>query len=125
MRGCYLRRNSWLKTIYIAKFKEKIVDEYGNYIDTYEEPKKYEMNVQPLNGGIEIETYGSRAMQIQKAICRSEEYAGKFHENDVAYLENQTPDGESVHGDNANYRIDSVLTQNKCIAIYFEKRAGR
>ena len=83
------------------------------------------MNVQPLNGGIEIEAYGSRAMQIQKAVCKSNEYADAFHENDVAYLEGKTPKDEKVYGDNANYRIDAVLTQNKCIAIYFEKRAGR
>lgn len=125
MRGWFLRRNIWLKKIYIAKFKEKNVDEFGNYIDTYEQPKEYEMNVQPLNGGIEIEAYGSRAMQIQKAICMKENYLNEFHENDVAYLEEQTPDGEEAYGDKANYRIDAVLTQNKCIAIYFEKRAGR
>lgn len=83
------------------------------------------MNVQPMNGGIEIEAYGSRAMQIQKAICRKEKFLGKFHENDVAYLDGQTPEGEIVYGDNANYRIDAVLTQNKAIAIYFEKKAGR
>ena len=83
------------------------------------------MNVQPLTWGIDIEAYGSRAMQIQKAICRSNEYLNMFHENDVAYLDGQTPYGEKEYGDNANYRIDAVLNQNKCIAIYFEKRAGR
>lgn len=42
-------------------------------------------------------------------------------ENDLAYLDGATPDGEEVNGDNANYRVDSVRWQNKKIAIYFEK----
>lgn len=113
-----------MKTIYIAKNIGKTIDEYGNYIDTYDKPIKYEMNVQPLNGGIDIESYGSRAMQVQKAICESSKYKNMFHENDIAYLDGKTPNNEKVYGDNANYRIDAVLTQNKCIAIYFEKRVG-
>lgn len=81
------------------------------------------MNVQPLSGGLDIEAYGSKAMQMQKGVC---DVANKnmFHENDVAYLEGVTPDGETVAGENANYRIDAVLVQNKVVAVYFEKRAG-
>ena len=83
------------------------------------------MNVQPLSGGIDIEAYGSKAMQIQKGMCSAREYFGQFHENDVAYLDGCSPVDENEYGENANYRIDAVLNQNKCIAIYFEKRAGK
>ncbi len=42
-------------------------------------------------------------------------------ENDLAYLDGVIPENEINHGDNANYRVDSVRVQNKKIAIYFEK----
>lgn len=44
-----------------------------------------------------------------------------IQENDLAYLDGASPTNEKIHGDNANYRIDSVRYQNKKIAIYFEK----
>lgn len=83
------------------------------------------MNVQPLSGNIEMEAYGSKAMQMQKGLCDSTEFANTFQENDVAYLDGANPTGEESDGDNANYRIEAVLVQNKAIAIYFEKRAGK
>jgi len=83
------------------------------------------MNVQPLSGEIEMQVYGSKAMQVQKGMCEYSSYLDEFHENDVAYLDGQLPVGEAQYGDNANYRIDAVLNQNKCIAIYFKKRAGK
>ena len=45
----------------------------------------------------------------------------KFKEFDVAYLDGTTPSGESVNGQNANYRLYPPRNQNKVIVIYFEK----
>lgn len=118
-------RRSFLKKIYIAKRLERTVDDNGHYIERYDKPVEYMMNVQPMNAGLEMEAYGTKAMQMQKAICRYADFKDMFTENDVAYLDGASPDGEEVHGMNANYRIEAVLNQNKCIAIYFERRAGK
>lgn len=45
----------------------------------------------------------------------------RIKENDLAYLDEVTPENELINGDNANYKVDSVRIQNKKIAIYFEK----
>lgn len=120
-------RDQWKKDIYIAK-KEKdengqdIVDRYGKV--KYLKPKKYRFNVQPIGGTSErtdIMDYGQKAMQMQRAIVDYRTYFGVFEEDDLAYLDGKTPEGETLNGEKANYRIDAVLNQNKVIAIYFEK----
>lgn len=117
-------RNQWKKDIYIAK-KQKdengqdSIDRYGKV--KYLKPEKYRFNVQPLSGNTDIMTYGQKAIQMQRAIVDYKTYFGMFEEDDIAYLDGKTPEGETVNGEKANYRIDAVLNQNKVIAIYFEK----
>lgn len=124
-------RDQWKKDIYIAK-KEKdengqdIVDRYGKV--KYLKPKKYRFNVQPIggttnasSGRTDIMDYGQKTMQMQRAIVDYRTYFGVFEEDDLAYLDGKTPNGETLNGEKANYRIDAVLNQNKVIAIYFEK----
>lgn len=60
-------------------------------------------------------------MEIKKLQIEHENIENFIKENDLAYLDGATPDGEKSYGDNANYRVDSVRRQNKKIAIYFEK----
>lgn len=124
-------RNQWKKDIYIAKKEkdengENIIDRYGNV--KYAKPKKYRFNVQPIggttnstSGRTDIMDYGQKAMQMQRAIIDYKTYLGIFDVDDLAYLDGATPKGEIKNGDNANFRIDAILNQNKVIAIYFEK----
>lgn len=116
-------RNNWKrKTLYIASFIEDGLDDYGNKVTAYAKPKFIgEENIQPLSGSIDIEEYGNKVSKMQKVLLDYDKYLGKFKENDLAYIEEVTPKGEEVYGDNANYRIDSVRNQNRKIAIYFEK----
>lgn len=124
-------RNQWKKDIYIAKKEkdengENIIDRYGNV--KYAKPKKYRFNVQPIggttnstSGRTDIMDYGQKSMQMQRAIIDYKTYLGIFDVDDLAYLDGATPNGEIKNGDNANFRIDAILNQNKVIAIYFEK----
>ena len=124
-------RNQWKKDIYIAKKEkdengENIIDRYGNV--KYSKPEKYRFNVQPIggttnstSGRTDVMAYGQKAMQMQRAIINYKTYLGIFDVDDLAYLDGATPEGEIKNGDNANFRIDAILNQNKVIAIYFEK----
>ena len=118
-----MSRSKWKKkSLYIASFIEDSLDDYGNKITIYTEPEFVgEENIQPLSGSTDIEEYGNKVSKMQKVLLDYDKYLGKFKENDLAYIEDTTPEGEEVFGDNANYRIDSVRNQNRKIAIYFEK----
>lgn len=116
-------RSKWKKKdLYIASFVKDEHDDEGNKISTYSKPEYIgKENIQPLSGESDIAEYGTRVTKMQKVLLDYDKYLGKFKENDLAYLDGITPDGEQVNGDNANYRIDSARNQNKKIAIYFEK----
>lgn len=124
-----MSRNKWRKkTLYIASFIEDSLDDYGNKITIYDKPEFIgKENIQPLGStgfsdyGVVTEGYGNKVTNMQKVLLDYDKYLGRFKENDLAYIENTTPEGEEVYGDNANYRIDSVRNQNRKIAIYFEK----
>lgn len=110
------------KDLYIASFVKDEYDDEGNKIPTYAKPEYIgKQNIQPLSGESDVTEYGTRVTKMQKVLLDYDKYLGKFKENDLAYLDEITPDGEQVNGDNANYRIDSVRNQNKKIAVYFEK----
>lgn len=117
-------RNKCLKEIYISKKSATTTDDWGNKVATYEIPIKYLMNVQPLNGSSDIQAYGTRINQMQKAICDHSKYFGLFDVDDIVYLDGANPTGEITNGDNANYRIEAILNQNKVVAIYFERIVG-
>ena len=118
-----MSRSKWKKkSLYIASFIEDSLDDYGNKITIYTEPVFVgEENMQPLSGSTDIEEYGNKVSKMQKVLLDYDKYLGKFKENDLAYIEDTTPEGEEVYGDNANYKVDSVRNQNRKIAIYFEK----
>lgn len=117
-----MRRKWKKKDLYIASFIDDEYDDEGNKISTYSKPEYIgKENIQPLSGASEVEEYGTKVSKMQKVLLDHDRYLGKFKENDLAYLDGITPDGEQVNGDNANYKIDSVRNQNKKIAIYFEK----
>ena len=128
-------RHRWKKTIYIAKqLKDKdgepVLDKYGRV--SYEKPKKYLFNVQPIGGTTNstsgrtaIKDYGQKAMEMQRAVIDYNSYVGKFDVDDIAYLDGKSPKGEEIYGQNANYRIDAVLNQNVAIVLYFEKLATK
>lgn len=113
------------KEIYIACRKSELeYDEYGNEKVTYENPVKYEFNVQPLSGSSDVQAYGEKVNTMQRAIISKDLYQGKFKENDLAYLDGQNPDSEEYNGTNANYRISSVVNQNLVTVILFERLVG-
>ena len=118
-----MSRSKWKKkSLYIASFLNDDMDEFGQTIATYDEPVFIGLeNIQPLSGSTDIEEYGNKVSKMQKVLLDYDKYLGKFKENDLAYIEDTTLEGEEVFGDNANYRIDSVRNQNRKIAIYFEK----
>ena len=111
------------KTCYIAPRISLEIDDYGNEIPTYGEPKRYEMNIMPAGGGLDIATYGERLSYIYKAIVDYDYYNGKINEGDIAYLHGATPENETSesYGMNGNYVVESVRKQNTVIAIYFER----
>ena len=117
-----MRRKWNKKDLYIASFVKDEYDDEGNKIPTYSEPEYIgKQNIQPLSGESDVAEYGTKVTKMQKVLLDYDKYLGKFKEKDVAYIEDTNPENESVYGDNANYRIDSVRNQNKKIAIYFEK----
>lgn len=116
---------NFVKEIYIATKRDVVEDEKGNLVPTYDEPIKYIFNVQPMNGALDMESYGLKCLQMQRAIIDYDKYFGVFKEDDVAYLDGLSPEGESSNGINANYRITAVLNQNKKIALIFERRLGK
>lgn len=115
---------NWKKTIYIAKRIGADEDEYANEIVRYDEPKKYQFNVQPLSSDVDLKEFGEKASMIQKAVIPIK-YKDVFKENDVAYLEGVNPIDEKVYGMNANYRLKPPRNQNMAIIIYFERITGK
>lgn len=114
----------WNKTIYIASKKSLEDDDYGNQIILYDNPKKYNFNVQPISSNVDLLEFGEKANMIQKAVIPMS-YKGMFKENDVAYLDDIVPEGEENSGDKANYRLYPPRNQNKRIVIYFERLTGK
>lgn len=69
--------------------------------------------------GLEVKELND--ITVKELTLRYSDKSISIKENDLAYLDGAKPDNEQTYGDKANYRIDSVRTQNKKIAIYFEK----
>lgn len=118
----YIFKNLY-KNIYIAKKLDTVEDEYHNEFAQYDEPVKYKRwNIQYVKSKSEILEFGQQAAITQVAtIPNTIQYANKFKEFDLAYLDGASPDGEKINGANANYRIYSVRPQNNIIKIYFRK----
>ena len=106
---------------YIASKTGVEEDDYGNQIETYDTPKSYLFNIQPVTDASEIAAFGELATGMRKALVSKKIYFNKFKKFDRAYLEGATPQGEVNNGDNANYRIYAILPQNVAEIIYFTK----
>lgn len=115
----------WNKNIWIAKKIGSKEDDFGHEIPIYDKPEMYEMNVQPISSSTDIQEFGENAKQTQKAVVEYDKYFGVFKEFDVAYLDVVSPEGESVNGEKANYRLYPPRNQDKCIVLYFERLTGK
>lgn len=114
---------NWNKVCYIAsKNDNPKIDDYGNEINVYQKPIKYNFNIQPASGDFELTLYGEKINKVYKAIVPFD-YKNKIKEGDIAYLDGATPEGEEEgsYGKNGNYTVDSIRPQNLATAIYFKK----
>ena len=118
MRGNILKR--WYKKVYIARKIGSQLDVDYNETAVYDKPKVYKMNIQPTNADSDLEAFGETSFGMMRAIVPYEDFNNKISEFDVAYIYT-TPADETVHGQNADYRVKSVSVQNLAISIYFEK----
>ena len=119
------RKKKWNKKIWIASKIGTEEDEYGHEIAVYDTPKEYMINVQPISSYPDMQEFGEKAEQIQKAVIEYEKYFGKFKEFDLAYLDGANPENEQTNGANANYRLYPPRNQNKVILLYFERLTGK
>lgn len=116
--------NEWKKDVYIASKKEVTLDDEGNEIVIYDEPKSFKFNYQPVSTDSDIAEFGENSKMMKKAVIPIS-YQGQFKEFDVAYLDGTKPNGEENYGDNANYRLLPPRDGNSVIIIYFERLTGK
>lgn len=117
--------NNWAKTLYIASYKgSPSLDDEGNEIREYEKPVKYEFNYQPVTSYFDIQVFGKDSTITKKMVIPME-YAGKFKEYDVAYLDGVIPKKEEKYGDNANYVLLAPKEGNSAIVICCQKIKGK
>lgn len=104
------RFKKWNKKIWIAKKVGILEDDDGYEVSIYSKPKVYEMNVQPINSSADIQEFGEKASEMQKAVIELNKYWGKFKEFDVAYLDGVNPsknDGKIIIDINELADIDN------------------
>ena len=107
--------------IWIAKKLREDFDDYGNQIPVYSEPVKYYLNVQTLSETSDIMEFGERVSSTRViSITEKKKYLNRFKEFDLVYVDN-TPTGEANYGDNADYKIIGIRTQNTSIRVYIQK----
>ena len=111
---------------YIGSKLDSTFDDEVNEIKVYDEPQAYSFNIQPVNSltasASEIQSFGENANKMKVAVITNrKKYDNKFKEFDLAYLDGATPEGETINGANANYRIYSVQPQNVVIRVFFIK----
>lgn len=107
--------------IYLAKKLREDFDGYGNQIEVYDEPQKLFLNVQSLSETSDIVEFGEKVSSTRViSITEKKKYLNKFNEFDLVYVET-TPEGEVNYGDNADYMVVGVRTQNTSIRVYISK----
>lgn len=107
---------------YIGSKLESEFDDYGNEITVYGTPEKHRFNIQPVTSTSDIQEFGEIANKMKVAVITNrKKYEGKFKEFDCAYLDGASPEGETVKGEKANYRIYAVQNQNVIIRVFFIK----
>ena len=88
------RFRKWNKKIWIAKKVGSIENDFGYETPIYTKPKMYKINVQPVSASADIQEFGEKAEQMQRAVIEKNIYFGKFKEFDVAYLDEVEPSDE-------------------------------
>lgn len=119
---------NWSKVCYIRKRVvsdegDVIIDEYGNEIQKYEEPKRYIINYQPVTNDADeaiLKPYGVTLEGTVKALVDIK-HEGELNKYDLVYLYGATPNNEEYEGQNANYRVITAIPQNMKILVYFER----
>ena len=115
---------NWNKDLYIATKKEVKYDDYNNEIVEYNKPFYFgRVNYQPLTGkNLEayIKEYGETENNIVSCLININDYK-KFDVFDLAYLYQNSPVGEQIYGDNANYLVRAFKPQNTKIMVIFEE----
>lgn len=107
---------------YIGKKIDSKFDDYGNEIKQYAKPKKYAFNIQPVTLSSDIQAFGENANKMKVALITDRnKYEKEFKEFDCVYLDGATPEGETINGQNANYRVYSVQVQNVAIRMFLIK----
>lgn len=114
------------KPLYIAKRLKVEENDYGMEIETFDKPKAYQFLYMPTSGKVEYQVYGERISRMFTCFVPYDIYLGTFHEGDRAYLIDESLQDVSIaktdnNCKNANYRIISVLPQNRVIKLTFEK----
>jgi len=132
---CYIRQRVWQDPTYpmelgypsskryVNNGEDIYIDEYGNELATYYEPKKYRFNYQPVTNDADkanLEPYGVTMSGTVRAMIDSK-YFGEFNRYDLAYLYDATPDSEEYAGQYANYRVVTAIPQNMKLLVYFER----
>lgn len=107
---------------YIGKKIDSGFDEYGNEIKIFDDPKCYFFNIQPVTSTSDIQEFGENTSKMKVAVITNrQKYENTFNEFDCAYLDGATPEGETLNGEKANYRVYSVQKQNTVIRVFFIK----
>lgn len=132
---CYIRQRIYQEPTYPIEVeypsakryvndKEDItIDEYGNEIVRYFEPKRYLLNYEPVTTDADkavLKTYGVTLEGTVKALMDIK-YFGELNKYDLAYLYGATPDEEEYAGQYANYRVITAIPQNMKVLVYFER----
>ena len=122
LRQVYQNRfKKWNKKIWIAKKVGSIEDDFGYEIPLYTKPKIYEINVQPVSASADMQEFGERAKQMQRAVIELKKYFGKFKEFDVAYLDEATPlnNGEEfiVNREDINDSAVDILNELEIVNV--------
>lgn len=112
---------NWNTNCYVAKKLPSTYDEYGNELPNYDTPKQYTFNIQPISAESETREFGELASKMLVAVALDrDKYMDELNEFDLAYI-HTAPDGESVNGEKANYRIYAIRPQNVVLKVYFLK----
>lgn len=130
--------NSWRKDMYFARIiQDGLVNENGRL--QFAEPIKLSgINYKPVSSRTDIEIYGISAKDMQKAVLikgqpNYELFVKDADEGSLVYLDGASPlikpvwdkftegDVEEIHGQWANYVIDSIQIYGITKHVYFTR----
>lgn len=116
--------SSWKKSLYLAKRVGVERDINKNQVEVFDTPIELNMNYQPLSEDTRIEMFGTNSKEIYRAVSVAPYQVFNISEMDRVYLNGKTPTGETVNGENANFVVKRVSTQNVLTSYYFESIKG-